>query len=86
MPFEYVSSFRTHPLWIRAKLGMDRYYIGFYMPTGEIRDYDPIRVCFEFQDSSSIDSRQIMYGSQMPFEYVSSFRLHTSWIRAKLGM
>ena len=61
MPLEYISSFRIDPLWIRAKLGMDRYYIGFYMPTGEIRDSDAIRVCFEFQDSSFMDSRQIKY-------------------------
>ena len=60
MPFEYVSSFRTHPLWIHAELGMDRYYIGFYMPTCEILDSDAIRVCFEFRDSSLMDSCQII--------------------------
>ena len=31
------------------------------MPTGEIWDSDPIRVCFEFQDSSFMDSCQIKY-------------------------
>ena len=61
MPFEYVSSFGTHPLWISAKLGMERWCKVFYMPTGEIRDSDAIRVCFEFQDSSFMDSRQIKY-------------------------
>ena len=65
MPLEYISSFRTDPLWIRAKLGMDRYYLGFYMPTGEIRDSDAIRVCFEFRDSSFMDSYQIRYGALM---------------------
>ena len=31
------------------------------MSTGEIRVSDATRVCFEFQDSSFMDSRQIMY-------------------------
>ena len=32
----------------------------FYMPTGEFRDSDAIRVCFEFRDSSFMDSGQII--------------------------
>ena len=59
MPFEYVSSFETHPLWIRAKLEMRTYFDMLHMSTGEIRDSDAIRVCFEFQDPSFMDSRQI---------------------------
>ena len=38
MPFEYVSSFGTHPSWIRAKLEMKTYFDMLYMPTREIRD------------------------------------------------
>ena len=38
MPFEYVSSFGTHPLRIRAKLEMKTYSDMLYMPTREIRD------------------------------------------------
>ena len=63
MPFEYISSFRTHPLWISAKLGMERGCKVFYILTGEIRDSDAIRVCFEFRDSLFIDLCQIRYGA-----------------------
>ena len=38
------SSFGTHPIWISAKLGMERWRKVFYMPTGEIRNSDAIRV------------------------------------------
>ena len=49
MPFEYVSSFGTHPLWIIAKLGMERWCKVFYIPTGEIRDSDAIRDVSSFR-------------------------------------
>ena len=65
MPFEYVSSFETHPLWIRAKLEIRTYFDMLHMSTGEIRDSDAIRVCFEFRDSSFMDSCQIRYGVLM---------------------
>ena len=58
MPFEYVSSFGTHPLWIRAKLEMKSYFDMLYMPTKKIRDSDAIRVC-EFRDSYLMDITQI---------------------------
>ena len=61
MPFEYVSSFGTHPLWIRAKLEMKTYFDMLYMPTREIRDSDAIRVCFEFRDASFRDLNKILY-------------------------
>ena len=59
MLFEYVSSFGTHPLWIRTKLEMKTYFDMHYIPTGESLDPDAIRVCFEFRDSSFMDSCQI---------------------------
>ena len=56
MPFKYISSFGTHPLWIHSELSMNRYYNALYTPTGEILDSVAIQVCFEFRDSSFMDS------------------------------
>ena len=61
MQFEYVSSFGTHPLWIRVKLEMKTYFDMLYMPIREIQDSDAIRVGSEFRDISFIDSYQIKY-------------------------
>ena len=87
MPFEYISSFGTHTLWIHAELRMDRYWDVLYMPTGEIRDSDAIRVHFEFCDSSFMDSCRIKYIAliclhvnfmfQMPLEFLSSISVQS---------
>ena len=80
------SSFGTHPLWIRAKLGMERWCKVFYLPTGEIRDSDAIRVSFEFQDSSFMDSCRIKNGTLIrdasyAYRGNSGFWCHSSMFR-----
>ena len=56
------------------------------MPTWEIRDSDAIRVCFEFLDSSFMDSCQSRYGALIQdvlyaYRGISGFRCNSSMFR-----
>ena len=57
------SSFGTHPCWILAKIELKTYLGMLPISTGKIRDSDTTRVCFEFRDSSFMDSCRIKNGA-----------------------